>query len=255
MRANKLELIQHSKEISEGANIGLYSSQFGEDVVLWHYLKNVRGAFYVDVGAHDPFRFSNTFLLHKFRNWAGINIDTDQRAIDKFVQHRGNDINLKCAVSNVCEDIEFTEFKDGAVNTADPMLRERQEGKYQKTRSYIVQTTTLTKILEDHLPDGADFRLLSVDVEGLDLKVLTGLDWKKFAPDFIAVETHGMELGRPSANATHRFLVAKGYDLISHTVVTSIYRRSDRTGGSISRFLTRIFAKLSARGRAKNLNP
>ena len=50
----------------------IYYSQFGEDVVLLKIFKNKQVGFYVDVGAHHPKRYSNTYLLHK-KGWQGIN--------------------------------------------------------------------------------------------------------------------------------------------------------------------------------------
>ena len=57
-------------------------SQFGEDLVLLNYLKEPHG-FYVDVGAHHPVQFSNTYLLHR-RGWHGVNIDATEEAIARF---------------------------------------------------------------------------------------------------------------------------------------------------------------------------
>ncbi len=53
--------------------------QEGEDRVLppfysWSMDDNSPSGFYVDVGAHDPFRFSNTYLFYRL-GWSGINID------------------------------------------------------------------------------------------------------------------------------------------------------------------------------------
>ena len=51
-------------------------SQEGEDMVLRSFFegqKNYKG-FFVDVGAHHPYRFSNTLHFYK-KGWRGINID------------------------------------------------------------------------------------------------------------------------------------------------------------------------------------
>src|SRR5215510_10661697 len=49
-------------------------SQQGEDLILARLFEGQRRGFYVDVGAHHPRRFSNTFLLYR-RGWRGLNID------------------------------------------------------------------------------------------------------------------------------------------------------------------------------------
>src|SRR5690348_6482057 len=48
-------------------------SQEGEDLILARLLENTPSGLYVDIGAHHPFRFSNTRLLYE-RGWHGINI-------------------------------------------------------------------------------------------------------------------------------------------------------------------------------------
>ena len=49
-------------------------SQEGEDIVLKRIFGDKKNIFYVDVGAHHPKRFSNTYLLYK-KGAKGINID------------------------------------------------------------------------------------------------------------------------------------------------------------------------------------
>ena len=49
-------------------------SQEGEDMILRRIFGDKRLGFYVDVGAHDPRRFSNTYYFYK-RGWRGINIE------------------------------------------------------------------------------------------------------------------------------------------------------------------------------------
>src|SRR5512133_96900 len=93
------------------AQVGLYFSQFAEDLALWHFLSDRWNGFYVDVGAHDPYRFSNTFLLHRFRHWHGINIDLDDRAIQAFAAARPGDANVQAAISGTRdEQLTVTRF-------------------------------------------------------------------------------------------------------------------------------------------------
>lgn len=49
-------------------------SQEGEDLVLNRIFGEQATGYYVDVGAHHPFRFSNTAIFYK-KGWCGINID------------------------------------------------------------------------------------------------------------------------------------------------------------------------------------
>jgi hypothetical protein len=48
-------------------------SQEGEDMILQRMFGEKKHGFYVDVGAHHPRRFSNTYSFYR-RGWSGINI-------------------------------------------------------------------------------------------------------------------------------------------------------------------------------------
>ena len=69
-------------------------SQFGEQFYLERVFANRNEGFYVDVGAHHPFRFSNTYWAY-LKGWHGINIDPNSEAIELFDVFRKRDYNLK----------------------------------------------------------------------------------------------------------------------------------------------------------------
>jgi len=46
-------------------------SQKGEDIILRRILGEKEVGFYIDIGAHHPKRFSNTYLFYK-KGWRGI---------------------------------------------------------------------------------------------------------------------------------------------------------------------------------------
>ena len=56
-------------------------SQEGEDILLSRIFRNQKKGFYVDIGAHHPTRFSNTYYFYKL-GWRGINIDAIPQASD-----------------------------------------------------------------------------------------------------------------------------------------------------------------------------
>lgn len=52
-------------------------SQYGEDLIIDSLLHNKHRGFYVDVGAYDPHRISNTKRFY-LKGWKGINIEPDE---------------------------------------------------------------------------------------------------------------------------------------------------------------------------------
>jgi len=51
------------------------TSQIGQDVYVLKQLQNLRGGFFVDIGAGHPEQINNTHLLEKSYGWSGISLD------------------------------------------------------------------------------------------------------------------------------------------------------------------------------------
>ena len=103
-------------------NLPIYSpwaqrswSQEGEDMVLRRIFEKKNG-FYVDVGAHHPIRFSNTYFFYRI-GWSGINIDAMPGSMQAFKKSRVRDINLELGVSNHNANLDYYIFNDTALNT------------------------------------------------------------------------------------------------------------------------------------------
>ena len=203
----------------------LHFSQLGEDAVLWHHFGTNMNGFYVDVGCHHPYRFSNTALLATFNDWQGINVDLDERAIAAFRAIRPNDTNLNIAIGLTDGESTVTVFEEGAVNSLDPAMANHQAQTRAVKAKKMIRTRPLASVLQEHMPSGIEIDFMNIDAEGWDQIVLESNDWERYRPKVIAVESHGFNLNNPQVNETFRFLVGKGYSLTSHVVVTSIYER------------------------------
>lgn len=201
-------------------------SQFGEDAVLWPMLRTVKGGFYVDIGAHHPFRLNNTALLHNYNGWSGINVDADQRYINEFNKIRPNDINICCGVGAEAGKATMAIFADGAVNSFDAQLikHAQADGTRQVSELREMQIRTLADILDSYLPDGRKIDLLNIDAEGWDTAILESNNWDRYRPALILVEDHTMTLTNVERSATYRLLRSRGYALFSQSWATSFYR-------------------------------
>src|SRR5688500_1685041 len=62
----------------------------GEDMVLRRLFEGKTRGFYVDVGAHHPRRFSNTYYFYR-RARRGINIDAAPGSMEAFNRDRSRD--------------------------------------------------------------------------------------------------------------------------------------------------------------------
>jgi FkbM family methyltransferase len=203
---------------------GVHFSQFGECCILTNvFFNGVRGGTYVDVGCHDPFRYSNTYLLWKVLGWTGINIDADARSIEKFRQHRPHDVNLHCGVGSEAGELEFLMFSDGAVNTFDPEFAAHMAPRFGAPAKVKVPVRRINDILDEHLSAGRKIDYLNVDCEGMDHEIIASFDFDKHRPRIISVELGHIDVLDIATSPTVPFLYSKGYRLHSFLHITGVF--------------------------------
>lgn len=194
-------------------------AQDGEDLLLAQLFAGQRRGFYVDVGAHHPLRFSNTYLLYR-SGWNGINLDATPGSMARFRRLRPRDQNLELAVAEAPGTLLLHRFADPALNTFDAGLAAAHVARgLVELAPQPVEALPLATILERHLPPGTSIDLLSVDVEGLDMAVLRSNDWARFRPRCVLVEC-GDALDAIAAAPPVQLLAPLGYRPRARTLRT-----------------------------------
>jgi FkbM family methyltransferase len=199
-------------------------SQEGEDMVLRRIFEGQTCGFFVDVGAHHPRRFSNTYFYYRL-GWSGINIDAMPGSMRLFERIRPRDINLECAVGKSDGEVKYFVFNDSALNTFDESLSlERARKPYHIVQELKISMKSLASILTKNLPHGQRIDFLSVDVEGMDLEVLQSNDWENYRPRYVLVECLHLDLTQFAQDAVCIFLSKMGYHPIAKTVNTALFQ-------------------------------
>jgi FkbM family methyltransferase len=208
-----------------GHSIKSYSQE-GEDLLIRKVFKleNYKG-FYIDVGAHHPKRFSNTFLFYK-RGWKGINIDAMPGSMKPFDRIRPQDINLEIPISAKRQELTYYAFEEPALNTFSNELGElRLKNKDSKLLfKKEIQTYTLEEILDKYLPTNQAIDFLTIDVEGLDFDVLKSNNWSKYKPTAVIIEAIGTNIIDVLNSDIYHYLNNIGYVIVSKTANTVIYQ-------------------------------
>ena len=206
---------------------GKYYSQEGEDILLNRIFEDEASGLFVDVGAHHPKRFSNTFLLYK-KGWHGINIDPLPGSMKIFKKIRPRDINLEIAVSHKEQELTYYMFNEPALNSfSKTIAMQHQNDQYKIEKMIKVPSLPLAKKLANHLPKRQIIDLFNVDVEGLDLEVLKSNDWQNYRPKVILVEILHSRLNAIKREPIYNFLEKIGYSLVSKLFHTCIFKSSD----------------------------
>ena len=196
----------------------------GEDMVLRRIFNEKTKGFYVDVGAHHPRLYSNTYYFYK-KGWRGINIDAMPGSMRLFNRLRPKDINIEAAVFDKKQTLTYYMLNDSALNgfSRVPTVETNGTEEYRVIGEIKVETSRLKEILDSHLPQGTEIDFLSVDVERSELEVLRSNDWDKYRPKVILVESIDFSPSGPEDCKVYRFLVDKGYYLFSRVVDTLIF--------------------------------
>jgi FkbM family methyltransferase len=205
-------------------------SQEGEDMIYRSFFENRKHykGFYIDVGAHHPYRYSNT--VHFYQNgWCGINVEPTPGAIRLFNLFRKRDINLNIGIDIEPGVLPFYCFNEPALNSFDKKIAENKAvaTKYRITNVIEIRTLPLSQILDRHLPLGQKIDFLNIDAEGFDLQVLKSNDWTRYIPLFIMVEV-GITLDNLTGSEIYNYLTARDYELVAKTSRTSFFKLKPR---------------------------
>jgi len=206
---------------------GVHYAQWGEDVALEPLLGALEpgAAFFVDVGAFHPRKYSNTWRLYR-RGWRGVNVDVDRVKLDVFELVRPQDENVCCAIGDAPGEATLYSFGHYSVlSTLDAAKAAEYRALGYDCEERPVRVRTLTEVLEASRFRGRPLALLSVDVEGHEAAVLRSLDFARYRPRLVLVEFHASTLERMQADPKYRLLTAElGYELVNWTGLTAFFR-------------------------------
>lgn len=186
-------------------------SQFGEDLLLLPLLLNVtlgRVGTFVELGAWDGIRLSNTYMLERCFNWTGALIEANPSNYAQLVRSERRAIKINYAICN--KDRGFVPI------TREGMAVAGQVG--MMSESYLA-THRIGDNINDTVPvpctrfdrlltsfNMGHVNYLSLDVEGAEWEVLSTVNPARF--DVILVEMDGFNAHKD--RRIHRYLLESG---------------------------------------------
>jgi FkbM family methyltransferase len=190
-----------------------------EQRLVREFFTGAQSGFFVEVGANRPRQESQTWHLEQL-GWTGVLIEPQPDLARDLCRARSAKVFAVACSSPENAGRRMQLHVAGALSALD---RDRMAPGAQPERTIEVPVRTLDDVLtEAHAPVGFD--LLSVDVEGHELEVLTGFDFARWRPRLVLLEDHVANLKK------HRFLRAAGYRLV---------RRFENNGWYVPREATR----------------
>jgi FkbM family methyltransferase len=192
-------------------------SQFWEDRLMARNLKDGLGS-YVDVGAGMPTWGSNSYYYYK-KGWTGVTIDPIQFNVRMHKLIRPRDKQYRALVAGNDSEINFFQLIPWELSTTNELIANQ----YISNGAQLISKNSIRTISLEYIYSHNPIKrpaLLSIDVEGSEMDVLTSNNWNKFNPDIICVE----ELNNPLKSSEIReYLLTKDYELIVYNGVSSIY--------------------------------
>jgi FkbM family methyltransferase len=179
----------HVSDVDRFVKFGkLSNAQLLQDLFVLELFKFKRNGYFVEFGAADGIRHSNSYLLEKEFAWAGILAEPATIWHNKLYSSRSAKIDTRCVWSESNKILEFSE--DLSAELSSPTEYRNQgihENRRIDTRSYQVVTISLRELLiENEAPKVIDY--LSIDTEGSEYRILNAFDWSEFKFQVISVE-------------------------------------------------------------------
>jgi FkbM family methyltransferase len=189
-------------------------SQFGEDIAVQRIAAElgITRGFYVNAGAFHPIRGSNTLLLHK-AGWRGINIEMVPEKVRVFEQLRPLDRNVCAALDREEHAVYFS---------SDQASMDRVYAEPSVTGLKAAQARTLNHVLAEAGHPSRTIDYLDIDCEGLDLRVLQGLDLTRYPVRILTIEALDATAEREITN----YLTARGMVLVEQIKWTLVFTKS-----------------------------
>ena len=193
-------------------------SQCGEDSFITKFFVKQKRGIYLDIGAFNPIKYSNTYLLYKM-GWNGTNIDLNQTSIDLFNIVRPNDRNICAAISDKEEKVKVSiENIFSPLNTISLNRSKKLNSKSLKKNSYYIKSKKINKIVKNR------FDFLNIDVEGFDIKVLKSIKLNLYKPKLICIEI----LNSRKFISLKKYLNKRNYVYIKKMGPSYFFRRKEK---------------------------
>lgn len=216
-------------------------AQWGDDVLVWDYFNGKSDGVFLEAGANDPQSLSQTYLLEK-RGWTGVLVEPVPECCEKLRAERPGSRVFQNALGSPEQRGLLRLSIPGGQSELTSALKEGQEAG-STDKIFEAELITLTEVLAAAGITQLDY--LSLDLEGMELEALQGLDFNKFKPDLVIVEDRLNNLSR------HHFLKGVGYKLVrrngSNNWYVPVNHRFEVTLGTKLRLFRKLYLSMPFR--------
>ncbi len=206
-----------------------FYSQVSQDRYLFErFFFGKRQGVFVDIGAYDGQKFSNTLFFEQSMGWRGLCVEPQAEPFKKLVATRTAHCEQVC-VSNFEGEADFVESSagvdetvlSGLATTFDPRHVARLKIVSTDTMVRKVPVVKLSTLLEKYGLHDIDY--CSIDAEGAELSILSEIDFDKFRISVLTIENNYDDDRIP------KLMASKGYEFITKLEQDYVFKRRDVT--------------------------
>lgn len=211
----------------------IYFSQAGEDKFLYENIFSKITDYpksYIEMGALDGIRFSNTKYFEDQHGWSGILIEPNPPMFKKLKKNRPNNYLCNDIISDSSQKIEFTYFDNenlsavsGVSSTITPQLKknfyENESQWYKDMRKAHLKKIRKKPISLDEVIANSnikEFGFCSLDVEGHELHVIKSYSFK-YKILFFLIEKN------PNSQQIERIMINNSYTFLGDVAHNKLY--------------------------------
>lgn len=216
----KKRILKSNKKISY--------SQKGEDLIVDFVFKvlKIEKPTYLDIGTNHPIKINNTYLFYK-KGSRGVCVEPNPRLCKLIKKKRARDICLNAGISSEQKDItNYYMMSSDVLNTfskkeADELIKTTNQTILNVVKIPLIP---VEKVINKYF-DGKTPNFISLDTEGYDLKILKSINFEKFRPEIICVETLTYTENNTEEKETEiiDFMAKKDYYAHANTYINTIF--------------------------------
>jgi FkbM family methyltransferase len=204
-----------------------FQSQFGQDIFLYETcFGEEKNGIFVDIGACDPIKFSNSYFFENHLGWNGICIEPIHALYEKLKSVRSC-LCIHGCISDKVGPVPFLQVNgypyglSGILENLNPnhinWIDQEIVRNGGSKEIILIESYNLSQILEENNIAHIDY--LSIDTEGSEMSILRTIDFNRFDISVIGIENN------TRSNQLEKFLRPLGYKKIAVIGVDEIYKK------------------------------
>lgn len=189
----------------------------GENIAYRSFSENRKSytGFYIDIGTHHPYPFSNTLHFSQ-KGWQKITIEPTSESANLFnlFSNTGMVINTEQGAKHESSMLYYLKNRKTSGSTIE--IAKKSIATFNTViKTVNVREKPLAAVLDNNLPAGQTIDFLSLDAAGFDMRALKSIDWTRYIPLFIIIKVNaGIQGG---AAPICSFLMQKNYKQVAKT--------------------------------------